>query len=521
VKRVEYMSFEHLIQAYYEYEIEEKNLKTLEGGVKKFPSSLFYNLCILAGEVRMKIDWNKIITAFTLDKYFQSRDVTKSNANLVGANTKNDPIARENIVNSSNIINSKNSVMLNGVASDINLINNANIYEDSGNFENNDKPKNKFLNLFNDFYKNNKNGNEENKTGMTKNNGKRDLKNGKHKKASSKYDKKNEKTLNIRFDLKDLMAEEKYRIFQSEIHRLTSPPINYDNKNFNSTLTQNTHANKNLNDYKSVTSKFILNEEGLVSDSPNKVGSNNSNQNADRNSIKKKSSKTDDNFKMEKIDNNNKFNRERDIKNSLVDSQAIGSNKNILKSSANLNHRSNRGKHAKSKSRGDSTLRVSMEYIEKTKTISKSKSRSRSVNRDRKISEYASSTISARKNYGIDVKNINKNVENFQTETNKLNNTDNFIEGSGSHSRNPKIIDIKMLSSFVDSGGFKSENRINTSANKTEDKKNQLRISWNMNSNNTKSKYKETEVDENKLRLDTRDSKTENSYVNNFMKKIK
>lgn len=523
VKRVEYMSFEHLIQAFYDYEIEEKNLKTLEGGVKKFPPSLFYNLCILAGEVRMKIDWKEFITAYTLDKYFHSRDVTKSNRNTVGAKNKNDPIQRDNQVNSSNLINSKNSVIFNGVASDINVINNVNIYEDSGNFDNNDKPKNKFLNLFNDFYKNNKNVNEENKTGVTKNNGKRDLKNGKYKKPSSKYDKKYEKTLNIRFDLKDLMAEEKYRIFQSEIHRLTSPPITNDNNNLNSSLTQNTQIYKNLNDYKSVTSKFVLNEEGLVNESPNKIGSKISNQNAERRSITNKSSKTEDNLKIDKIDkNNNKINQEGELHNSLKDSQGITSNNNILKSSVKFHHRSNRGKHAKSKSRGDSTLKVSIEFIEK-KTISKSKSKSRSksVHRERKISEYASSTISAKKNSGINIKNTNNNVDYFHTETNKLNNTDNFIEGSGSHSNNPKIIDIKMLSSFVDSRGFKSDNRINTSDNKTDDKKNQMRMSLNFNSNNTKSKYKETENDENKFRLDTRDSKTENSYVNNFMKKIK
>jgi hypothetical protein len=66
LRRIEYMCIEHIMAIYYDHENEEKANR-----LKKFPYALFYNVCLLMGEIKVIIDKNT--TYDTLDTFVMKK----------------------------------------------------------------------------------------------------------------------------------------------------------------------------------------------------------------------------------------------------------------------------------------------------------------------------------------------------------------------------------------------------------------------------------------------------------------
>jgi hypothetical protein len=173
LRKIEYMSFEHLMASYYDWDNDtnfDKNISPLNR-TKKFPYNLFYNICLLMGEIKIRInDKSKIVEIFTLESYMK-RHVKKDDA--------------FGIVNPNENINYQQGAGLPSSSSD----NVMKIFRDNylkKKKELDEEKRKQMRSLYNFFPKKKKD--------MTKN-----------------------KMVNIKFDLKDLMTEEKFNEFQKDL----------------------------------------------------------------------------------------------------------------------------------------------------------------------------------------------------------------------------------------------------------------------------------------------------------------
>jgi hypothetical protein len=182
LRKIEYMSFEHIMTSYYDWDNDanfDKNISPLNR-TKKFPYNLFYNICLLMGEIKIRInDKSKMIEVFTLESYMK-RHMKKDEGCVINSN--------ENFINNNNNVHtlqSSDNVMK--------------VFRDNylrKKKELDEEKRKQMRSIYNFFPKKKKD--------MTKN-----------------------KMVNIKFDLKDLMTEEKFNEFQKDLGEI--PQFNKKN----------------------------------------------------------------------------------------------------------------------------------------------------------------------------------------------------------------------------------------------------------------------------------------------------
>lgn len=191
IKKIEYMSFEHLLYVYVENEIQlnqEREISIFTSNRnKRISHSINCMANLLKGEIKLRIENNKFFY-FTLEDYFKKLFINKYNS-------------ENNLMNN---LNSNNNLL--------------NLYNEQGIFGNNLFKENQMKNnltlakLLKEIIAKKRKEMEEKKEKKLK-----------HLEDMKKKDKKiqENKVLNIKFDIKDLIFDNKFKDFSNELQALT------------------------------------------------------------------------------------------------------------------------------------------------------------------------------------------------------------------------------------------------------------------------------------------------------------
>lgn len=172
IRKVEYMCYDHIIEAYTEFFniIDDTNAST----IPKFPYDLFYNVCLLLGEINCSMNENKELQLDTLDVFIQNYFI------------KN-PEAVNNYTNNNTMIMKKSIT-----------------FSKTSNNDLSNKKKYQSLNAT-----------------MKKNNVVNTISNRESIASKKSHRKKHIKNImTVKFDLKDLVNETKYNQFQKDINKI-------------------------------------------------------------------------------------------------------------------------------------------------------------------------------------------------------------------------------------------------------------------------------------------------------------
>lgn len=190
IKKVEYMCFEHLLYMFIENEInsnQEKDLSMLNNRNKKFIANSNFMSNLLKGEIKLRIENNKFMY-FTIEDYMKKLFVNKYNENASNNNNTNE---------------------------------NINVFE-SGLRKNQMKNNLTIARLLKEVIERKKKENEEKQE--------RNLKKLEYLKEKE-IKNKGSKIVNIKFDIKDLIFDEKFKNFDKEIKELNY--VKNEDGNFN------------------------------------------------------------------------------------------------------------------------------------------------------------------------------------------------------------------------------------------------------------------------------------------------
>jgi len=196
IKKVEYMCFEHLLYMFIENEInlnQEKDISLLNNRNKKFICNSNFMSNLLKGEIKLRIENNKFMY-FTIEDYMKKLFVNK--------------YANENASNNNNLNTNpnNNNEQLNVIESELR--------------KNQMKNNLTLARLLKEVIERKKKEDEEKKERRLK---KMELIKEKELKN------KGSKIVNIKFDIKDLIFDEKFKNFDKEIEGLNE--VKYDGKN--------------------------------------------------------------------------------------------------------------------------------------------------------------------------------------------------------------------------------------------------------------------------------------------------
>lgn len=214
IKRIEYMSFEHLLYFYVENEIqtnmEKDNTMITSNKNKKFVNQIYFMANFLKGELKLRIENNRFLY-FTLDEYIKKLFVNKFNEdnNLMNVNELGN-----NLPNQMKENQKQNTVTLAKLLKEI---------IEKKKIEAEEQKLKKLKKLEGIKYKENK--------------------------------MKENKVLNIKFDIKDLIFDNKFKDFSKELQALTL--LNSKNSNSENILTMSKEKDKkNKLDRKNRSSKI-------------------------------------------------------------------------------------------------------------------------------------------------------------------------------------------------------------------------------------------------------------------------